>query len=268
MGYWITSFAGVNLPTNLGTVGAHDVGTGDAYAPLIPLPGGRSFDPLGTVTANRPTHTTAVTVLFVTSTAGAMRALTDTWEALVGVYGTLVRTGDGGGTSSTTARLKNVAIQRHVGDLLVVPATLTFELLALPWTDVQHTQTLTLAASTTQTYVACPTNGNVNPPRVILTLTGGSGLLSAVSFVFNHTTAASTPTLLWAGGLAAGKVLVIDTGVLAVLNDGVDAYAGLTPPTATEQWLVIDAIGGYLHVTGAYTGTAPTLTVVYQDAYA
>ncbi len=76
--------------------------------------------------------------------------------------------------------------------------------------------------------------GNIDQPAVIFTLTAISTVTSVI--IHNVTTGHS---FSYTGTLAAGDVLVVDTGAMSVQVNDVDAYAYFSPPANYEDWMHI-----------------------------
>lgn len=242
MAYWLTSFASTTIPVNLGDRGSMDVAAGVADAPLISLPGGRVFDPLGSTTAYRPSATFVARVMIVSDTPATIKSVLDSWQALIGTVGTLVRTADSGGsTHQLTARLMSATVLgRTVEGSRIVRMMLTFQAVSFPWQTAPSTLLFgTNATVSTTHYTQAYTNGgNIGQfnCQFIVTPTGGATMTSVTILNSN-----SGYQISYTGSVASGKQLAIDTATTTVTNDGVADYANFVPPTTSERWMLIPA---------------------------
>lgn len=288
MGYRLTSFDSVPVPQSVGASGAHDVGaghlvsrpahagSGTVHHPLVALPGGQSFDPLGTDTAPRIAVDFGVSGLYVAAveTTGAfvpglellftqlpagrtLRHLIDTWLTRLGKTGLLVRTGDDGSQQSATARLVVVDLNRRAQNRYFLPTALQFTVLSPPWQGLSHDTTTTNPASVNLTNA-----GDVTQNALRLTVSATNYRITSV-IILNTTTGQQ---VTWTGVLAPFTSLVLDTGLFTATNNGVDAVPSLVP--TKERWVSLAPGANALTVTIVPSGHGETLRAQYADAWA
>jgi hypothetical protein len=107
-------------------------------------------------------------------------------------------------------------------------------------------------------------NGSAPQPDVVFSITAVAGAVTAVII----TNILTGHVLTWSGTLAAGKTLVIDCGAQSVLNDGVDDYASLTPPTNRDEWMLLDPGLNPVSVSVTEAGTQSTIQYSFYPAEA
>jgi hypothetical protein len=123
----------------------------------------------------------------------------------------------------------------------------------------------TLAAGANS--ITLPNDGDAEVRRIKATIIAGSASVTAIRFQSN------VIDMTWAGSVASGQVLVIDTGLdtglPTVTNNGADAYAGLTlnPAHAWDGWLAVGTGGTVFTVTLTGGGTGTLLRTDYFDQY-
>jgi hypothetical protein len=120
--------------------------------------------------------------------------------------------------------------------------------------------TTLLAESGETTVLHVYHSGNIDQPAAIFTITA-TGTVTLVT-INNATTGYS---FRHNGTLFSGKTLVIDTGAVSVLNDGVDDYAHFTPPANHEDWIHIAPGANTLLITIVGGGK---FTMEYYAAFA
>lgn len=119
-----------------------------------------------------------------------------------------------------------------------------------------------------------------SPKEIAITLgeEAGRAPIRAIRFQVTAGSAAITSiTVARAGGesmtfsasIAAGDILLIDTGTMQVTNDGVDAYDDLTlSPTADlASWFALEPGSNPITVTYTGGGTGSTLSLGYYEAW-
>lgn len=266
MAYWLTAWNGLTIPTNLGDRGSMDIAAGVADAPMIQLPGGRVFDPLGSTTGYRPSAQFTARVLIVSDVPTTIKTVLDTWQAKIGAVGTLTRTPDNAATAQTiSARLLSASVNRTLMGAKIVPLTLVFQAIALPWQSGGGTANLTKATISASNFTSTVTNaGNVTQRTVQISATPAAG----TTMTHFQISSATAPLLQWTGSVAATKILLIDTSAREVFNDGVAAYSGLTPPTTSEDWFAIAAGANLLTYQATWSGgTGVNVSVGFADAW-
>ncbi len=289
MGYWLTSFAGVTIPPNLGQPGSHDVGAGHmtnrpgmsgsgvVHHPMVALPGGYIYDPQGSVIGPRGAVDVTAAGILIAPAGGNCKAQLDTWLALLGVRGSLVRTGDDGTTASVTARLVQAEAVRKYVHRTHMPLSLIWTVTGLPWTGISRSFPMidlgpnaadddvstTGADSAGSPYTFSWTNGgNVDQAALVFTITAGGASITALT-VTNTTTGHAWS---YTAAVVAGQSLVIDTAALKVQNNGADDYAHFTPPTGHENWF--ELAPGLNTITFAVTTTGTvTGSITWSDAW-
>lgn len=99
---------------------------------------------------------------------------------------------------------------------------------------------------------------------MVLTISAGSADMSNITIART-----GGETLTFAGTILANKSLVIDTGTMQVLNDGVDAYANLTlSPTADlAAWFVLLPGDNTITVTYSGGGTGKKIDFTLYEAW-
>jgi hypothetical protein len=265
--YWLSSFDSLAIPTALGTSGRHQLSATGRESPLMFLPGGQPYDPLGTDRATRKATRITAEVLLVASTPAALRTALDAWLAKVGKRGTLVRADDAGNQQTVTALLVDAQASRQVDNILHLPLTLNFDVLSPCWSGAAHIPTVTLA-TTSATVIPSPNDGNARVTNPILTVTAVTSAITLVEVAQSVT--GGQVSWYWAGTLAAGKSLVIDCGALSVKNDGVDAYSGfaLYPTHTVDEWLRIESGANTPTVKRTGGGATSTASLSYADGWA
>lgn len=104
------------------------------------------------------------------------------------------------------------------------------------------------------------------PIRAIrIQVTAGSAAITSITIA-----RAGGESLTFGASIAAGDVLLIDTGTMQVTNDGSDAYNDLTlSPTADlASWFALEPGSNALTVTYTGGGTGSTIAFQYYEAWA
>jgi hypothetical protein len=118
-------------------------------------------------------------------------------------------------------------------------------------------------------------------PKAITITTSNSVGRAAVRALQIRVTAGSAPitaitiartggeSLTFGASIAAGKVLLIDTGTMQVTNDGVDAYNNITlsPSADLAAWFSLAAGDNPITVTYTGGGTGSTIDFTYYEAW-
>lgn len=137
-------------------------------------------------------------------------------------------------------------------------SALTVPFYDAPAADLLTTVTQALVAGVATALPTITNIGKVPQASVEITVTAQGGAVTSVTIV-NSTT---NYTLVWTGTLAAGTSLVIDTGALSVLANGVENFAGLTPPANHTDWMQLDPGANTWAVT--VVGANATITVSFH----
>jgi hypothetical protein len=132
--------------------------------------------------------------------------------------------------------------------------------------DSGEAHALTASPTSFTISVGLSTDAGRAPSRALkITLSAGSSPMSAITIART-----SGETLVFSGTIAATQQLVIDTGAMQVLNNGVDAYASLTfTPTADmAAWFTLQPGDNVITVsyTGGGTGKQIEITC-YEEWY-
>lgn len=287
MSYVLWSFDGQPIPQSVGSEGAHDIGgghitsrptmtgSGIVHHPLVPLPSGATFDPLGSNLALRSSMDITAKVNLV-ATGAPLKTALDTWLSRLGKRATMIRQGDDGSQHSATARLVVVDANRAYKNRNFLPVTLTWTLTGLPWSGTSYDLTMVdmidsddLPATGADGPTAYPVTltlvnaGNVNQDAVTITVTAGTSTITAVSLT--NSTTGHNPA--WAGSLTTGQSLVIDTGARSVQKNGADDYADFTPPSSYEKWFTLAPGANTLSLSITPGGAGESIRFQYTDAW-
>ena len=105
--------------------------------------------------------------------------------------------------------------------------------------------------------------GNRTVTNVILAITAGSAAITAI------TIACGAAHLVWTGTVASGNLLLIDAGSYRVLNDGNDAYSGLSFATnhAIEDWIRLEPGANTLTFTWTGGGSGSVYSLNFWDGW-
>lgn len=125
--------------------------------------------------------------------------------------------------------------------------------------------TLLLSTQTFTITLGSASDAGRAPVRAItITISAGDTELTTLSIARTGGEA-----LTWAGSLAAGKSLVIDTGILRVMNNEVEAYSELTfAPTADmAAWFTLQPGPNEITVIRTGGGVDATITFEYYEAW-
>jgi len=258
--YALTAFGSTNLPTGAPVI---DLDSGPSVSGLVPLPGGGVYDAHGTEMA--PRGSTQITFQAVITGASAS-AIDTTFEALKALRGKrdqLWRTmGDGATLQWCYARLQTITAQRTASTRKHLPISMTFQMLDQNWANLTvHNDTYTGASPKA---IANQTNsGNVTQAIMTITITAVTSSITAVTLA----NADSGHSFSWAGTLLATKALIINTGTKSIKNNGVDAFAGFTPPTNKPEWFALIADQNDLTFTRTGGDNSSSINLNYWDAW-
>ncbi len=127
-------------------------------------------------------------------------------------------------------------------------------------------ETYTLDGSPKAITISIGTDAGRAPTRALqMRVTAGSAPITSITIA-----RAGGESLTFGASIAAGDVLLIDTGSMQVTNDGVDAYDDLTlSPTADlASWFALAPGSNALTVTYTGGGTGSTIAFQYYEAWA
>lgn len=265
MAYWLSVFNSLAIPTHLGDRGSMDIAAGAVAAPLISLPGGRVFDPLGDDTAYRPSAQITATVLLVSSTPATLLSDFQAWQAKVGTVGDLTRTDYLGNNQQLKARLLSASVTRNTSNINFVPMTLVFQVVTFPWEGTSNVLAPTHATvSGTPVATTITNNGNVTQRRRIqISFTPSFATMTSVT-IQNTTTGHQ---FTYTGTVTPGNSVMIDTADRSVLNNGVADYAHFTPSGSFEDWFAVAPGANSVNYNATFAGTAIIPIIGFSDAW-
>lgn len=280
MGYSFERFGAITLPEYNREMNMAPV----AAVQRIVATAAGAFDADGSGRAGQQfPHALTVEAIVFEEAAADLRAALDALRAAVGTRAYLYRRADDDSTvHRALCRLASMDVQRSYEQRRAYqPVTLQFLQLSAwqgassaAWTldDGELFDDGLLFDATSYAWsigssltIRSVTNGgNLPVMDVVFTITAGATGLT------NPILTGGGMDLRWTGTIAATKSLVIDCGVLSVLNDGANAYSGLTLGAnhAIEAWcsLAPGATDIELAITGTLTGA--TWGVSFRDRWA
>lgn len=127
-------------------------------------------------------------------------------------------------------------------------------------------ETYALDASPKAISISIGTNAGRMATRALqIRVTAGSAPITSITIA-----RAGGESLTFGASIAAGNVLLIDTGTMQVTNNNVDAYDSLTlSPTADfASWFALEPGSNALTVTYTGGGTGSTIAFQYYEAWA
>lgn len=262
--YVLTTFDGLTLPTAMGS-GQLSV-KAQAATDIWTLAGGRAWDALRTDRARAALYRYQMDCMITGANAAAVLTAYQNLRAKDGVSGTLTRTDSGGATNTITARMTWPSWNGspHDGSLMT-KVSLIFEGTTPPWQGTARTGSVVVTgAEGSQTI----TNSGNAPWLPTLTLTAGSGSVTAFGFLAGPDATGRHWHWAWAGTLAAGKSLVVNCRTKQITNDGTANY-GLTLDASHNQneWVEVPNGGLTFAVTVSHSGTDPTLSWTSYDGW-
>jgi len=253
--------AGVELPIR---AMEQPVGLGVAASGMLDLPGGNSYDSLGSTQAKLRSQVITISGGWLAADAAATTTKIDALRALVGTRNYLWSSSDGGSTNRfRLARCLDVRAMARPGIARWATYEMDFELAAGPWNGTAHTlESTTLDASPHD--VVTTNGGNTRVRNAIITVTAATTNITVLGVSL-----AGKFDWHWTGTLTVGNVLLIDCGTKRITNNSVDAYAtfALQAGHADNDWLPLDAGSNTIsvHLTG---GADSTFKLTYNDGWA
>jgi len=214
--YTYTEFDGLTLPTDNPQ---HDIGTDESITPdLVMLPGGGTFDPLGSARARGRPRIIIVKFDIRESSYSAVGTTFATWRAKRGVRGTLTRTLPDGSTQTRTARCIRVDAQGVGGQALTLPVSVFFQALGDSWHGAFNSDTITLDATPKSAEIN--NGGNEICRDITITVTAKGSDITQLDIENEETGHISK--IRYSGTIATDKGLVLTCGDMTCENDGVD----------------------------------------------
>ena len=278
MSYYLTKFGAVTFPI---TMPVTEMTTAPGLAGTVrTLAGG--FDAWGDddAPANFPVRL-QYRVLVVDVVAASLLTKINALRALGRTRAYLYRSGGSGTTQRALARLVDVSATSTVKTRHAIEVTMNFDVWShwggnwaqgfvfdagyllddgLVLDSLSATTTLTTNPQT----VVVANGGNLPVEDAIITITAGNAALTVVTLL------CGSAVWEWAGTLAIGKNLTIDTGAWSVLNDGVDAYDNFTfyPQHALAAMMRLEPGNNNVIVWHTGGGTGSKISFDFADAYA
>lgn len=131
--------------------------------------------------------------------------------------------------------------------------------------DTGNSQTLVTSPKTFTLTLGSASDAGRAPTRaIIMTINPGNATMSNITI-----TRTGGESILFSGSLAAGELLVIDTGSMQVTKSGVDAYSSLTfTPTADlATWFSLMPGANAMSVSWTGGGTGAEIDFVYTECW-
>lgn len=279
MAYQLESFIDTILPVGNPTT---DISPIRARTNVIQTMAG-AYDPdAGNDTADELPHQITYRALSDGNNYAQWRAAEDAFRALVGKRGRLWRRAEDDSTVQwALCRLIALPGQRGTRDILWKEDTFEFQQIA-PWRGRDHREWilddgefldtgLYLNEVVTYTYshpmtLVINNGGNARVTDAIITITAGSVPITATRIIKSGQT-----DMQFAGTIAAGQSLVIDTGSYSVLNNGNNGYGqfNLLVGHLINEWLRLEPGDNTLEINLTATDytSPPTISVVFMDAW-
>lgn len=258
MSYKYTKFNGSVLPTYNRDSQLNTAPAQNSFLPTVQ--GG--FDIYGPDIAPMATpHPLTLRAVISEDTDTGQRYALDGLRALVRVRGKLTREADNDGSEQWAwARLMSVNYTRNHRERGYQVLEFTWQVES-GWYLDQDDQVETMDGSPYTLSVANGGNRMVND--AVITVTADDANLTALTITTTNGT-----HLVWTGTLTAGDDLVIDCGAKSILNDGANAYGGLSYGAnhRIDDWLRIE---GSMDITLTYTGggTDPVVTIAFNEGW-
>jgi len=240
------------------------VGLGAVASTIVQLPGGNSWDSLGSA-QTRP-HSQVITIHggYVAASAAALTTYIDAMRALVGVRSYLWATPDSGSTTRwRLARCLDVRATAKPGFPRWIGVDMDFELAAGGWNGAAHSESTALA--TGNDAIETTNAGNAIVTNAIITITAQTTAITELSFYV-------TGLLHWhyTGSITATKSLIVDCGTRKVTNDGTGDFANfvLQSDHADNDWLPIQSGVNSIQVERTGGGATSAVVLAYNDGWA
>lgn len=261
-----TTFAGVALPT---AAPEHELGTDDSLSAYVVLPNRALYDPLGTEQAQGRGRQIAIRAAVTGSAETTIATAVDALRALRGKQGDLVITMADASTRTRKARCERIDESRVPHERWHRPLTFHFQLLGSGWKGTYHdgsgAYVVTLDSSPKSMEIA--NGGNDVVRDVTMAIMAGSADITAITIA--NAEAGHVSAITYTGTIAAGKVLVIDAPTWTVLNDGADAWSGISFESthAIRELLRLMPGNNTINVTLTGGSTDSTIAFVFYDLW-
>jgi hypothetical protein len=131
--------------------------------------------------------------------------------------------------------------------------------------DTGNSQTLSTSPKTFTLTLGSASDAGRAPTRaIIMTINPGNAPMSAITI-----TRTGGESIQYTGTLAAGEILVIDTGSMQVTRAGVDAYSNLvlSPTADLATWFTLQPGANDMTVTWTGGGAGAEIDFVYYEAW-
>jgi len=284
MSFWYTTFDSLALPT---MAPVHDVGTGRVQSPLVALPGGGVFDPVGSDDAQMAEREIQSDFTIVESTAAALRTTFNALRAKVGVRGRLYREHDTGDTEWVYARMQEIRGRRSTPEVTFQKVSIKFQVISPVWNGHLRgsgwtldsgevlNDGLTLDDTGARTLSSSPititwTNrGNQVARDAVITVTAGSAAITALT-VARLVSGSVVEEWTYSGTISSGKALVVDCGAWSVEDDGSGDWDNFvfTSNHSTEDILQMQPGDNSIRFTVTGGDVDSTVQIEFYDGWA
>jgi len=286
--YWIKRFGTTTIPTDLPE---QDTGAGEiGNVEFLPLPGGGSSRTIGSATANPQAR--SIKVKGAISTKSQTPTALDTQfyalQALLGVHDKLYRNRSGDTTQWEWiyATCMKISAPRKLKNREHIEMDFTFQLEQAAWNGANHyswtldsgeyldtglyldSADFTFALDASPKTVTVTNGGHVTVEDCTITVTAAGTAITALQ-IERVVDATTYEDLNYAGSIAAGQSLVIDTGSWSVENNAVDDYDNFSLGAGhkNDAWLRLLSGDNSIKVTKTGGSAASTITVEFYDGW-
>lgn len=265
-----------------------DIGSGATPTSWHNLPSGGALDNFGAAIMRPNVVRRAKSLRLSAETASALDAAYDALLSLYGVRGRLYRQRGDESEQWMHARCVSVNAQISPEDeaLFVLSAEITFETFESTWRgepaggwyfddgfylddglflDAGTPQSLSSSPTVfTETVGAASDAGRAVVRSMSISISAGDAAMSSITLARTD-----GETLTFNGTIAAGESLLINTGVMRVTNNGVDAYDDLvfTPTADMGAWFTLLPGDNEITVTFTGGGSGAEIELTYFEAW-
>ena len=240
------------------------VGAGSVPSSLVSLPGGGSWDNIGTSVSRPRAQLITVSGMWLAASKSAMETKMDALKALVGTRNKLWASVDSGTTNRWRyARCLDVRSMAQVGIQNRMPIEMDFELAASNWNGAAHSESTELATGSDE--ITSTNGGNVRASNAVITVTADTSNITVLSVLL-----AGVVHWHYTGTITASKSLVVDCGTRKVTNDGTGDFAHfvLQSDHADNDWMpMLSGVNTYT-VANTGGGAESTILIAYADGWA